>query len=230
MDVLSTGYAALDAQMKVVDAITNNLANAQTTGFKREFERVLQNDGVTTVETHIDLSPGDLVATGNDLDAAIEGPGFFAIQTPAGVRYTRAGSFGLSADGDLVTNDGMRVLSSSGSPINVSGNVVVIQDSGAITVDGIETATLMIVSFPESRQLEKEGSSRFVWKGAEQEVQAVPEPRVKAGYLERSNVNAVGEMVQLIAAYREFEAVQRTIRTVASDMNSKLIQELGQLG
>jgi flagellar basal-body rod protein FlgF len=230
MDVLSTGYSALDAQMKIVDAITNNLANAQTTGFKREFERVLENDGAMTLETHVDLSPGDLMATGNELDAAIDGPGFFVIQTPAGIRYTRAGSFGLSADDDLVTSDGLKVLSSSGGTINISGNVVEIQDSGAITVDGIETETLKIVAFPNSAQLEKEGASRFVWRGSEQDVQTVPEPRVKAGYLERSNVNPVSEMVQLISAYREFEAIQRTVRTVTNDMNSKLIQELGQLG
>ena len=230
MDVLSTGYSGLDAQMKIVDTITNNLANVQTTGFKREFERVLESDGNTTVETHIDLSQGDLIATGNELDAAIDGPGFFAIQTPAGVRYTRAGSFGLSAGGDLVTSDGMKVLSSSGGPINISGNVVVIQDSGAVTVDGSEAATLKIVTFPDSGQFQKEGASRFVWKGSEQDIQAVPEPRVKGGYLERSNVNPVGEMVQLISANREFEAIQRTIKTVTSDMNSKLIQEMGQLG
>ena len=230
MDVLSTGYSALDAQMKIVDAITNNLANAQTTGFKREFERVLQNDGGMTVETHVDLSPGDLTATGNEFDAAIDGPGFFAIQTPGGVRYTRAGSFGLSADGDLVTSDGMKVLSSSGGPINISGNVAEIQDSGAITVDGIETASLKIVTFSNSVQLEKEGDSRFVWQGSEQDVQSVPEPHVKGGYLERSNVNPVSEMVQLISAYRGFEAIQRTVRTVTNDMDNKLIQELGQLG
>jgi flagellar basal-body rod protein FlgG len=229
MDVLSTGYSALDAQMKIVDAITNNLANAQTTGFKREFERVLQNDGGMTVETHVDLSPGDLISTGNELDAAIDGPGFFAIQTPSGIRYTRAGSFGLNTDGDLVTNDGLKVLSSSGGPINISGNTVEIQDSGAITVDGIEMGTLKIVDFANPAQLEKEGASRFVWKGSEQDVQSVPEPRVKGGYLERSNVNPVSEMVQLISANREFEAIQRTVRTVANDMNSKLIQELGQL-
>jgi flagellar basal-body rod protein FlgF len=230
MDVLSTGYSALDSQMKVVDAITNNLANAQTTGFKREFERILQNDGVMSVETHVDLSPGELMATGNELDVAIDGPGFFAIQTPAGVRYTRAGSFALSADGDLVTSDGMKVLSSSGTAINISGNVVDIQDSGTITVDGSETATLKIVTFPEAGQLEKESASRFIWRGSDQDIQNVAEPHVKGGYLERSNVNPVSEMVQLISASREFEAIQRTIRTVNGDMDGKLIQELGQLG
>jgi flagellar basal-body rod protein FlgF len=230
MDVLSTGYSALDSQMKVVDAITNNLANAQTTGFKREFERILQNDGVMSVETHVDLSPGELMATGNELDVAIDGPGLFAIQTPAGVRYTRAGSFALNADGDLVTNDGMKVLSSSGTAINISGNVVDIQDSGTITVDGNEAAALKIVTFPETGQLEKESASRFIWRGSEQDIQNVAEPHVKGGYLERSNVNPVSEMVQLISAYREFEAIQRTIRTVNGDMDSKLIQELGQLG
>jgi flagellar basal-body rod protein FlgG len=229
MDVLFTAYPALNLQMNVIDNIANNLANAQTTGFKRQFERVLQTETDLRLETQVDLSPGDISATGNDLDIAIDGPGFFAIQTPAGVRYTRAGSFEVTADGDLVTKDGMNVLSSSGSPINVSGNTIAIQDGGAVTVDGSEVATLRIVDFSNPAQLEKEGAYRFVWKGGEQNVLAVPEPRVKSGYLERSNVNAVQEMIRLISAYREFEAIQRTVTTVNGNMTSQLIQDLGQL-
>ena len=230
MDIMFTAYPALNLQMNVIDNIANNLANANTTGFKRQFERVLQNETELRLETQVDLSPGDVTATGNDLDVAIDGPGFFAIQTPAGVRYTRAGGFELTADGDLVTKDGMIVLSSSGSPINVAGTVVTIQDGGAITVDGAEVATLGIVNFSNPAQLEKEGAYRFVWKGGEQNVLAVPEPRVRSGYLERSNVNAVDEMVRLISAYREFEAIQRTVTTINGDMTGQLIQDLGQLG
>src|SRR5262245_50423118 len=117
MDAIFTGYNAMDVQMKIVDAITNNLANAQTTGFKREFERVKETANGVDVETQADLSPGDLIATGNDLDVAVDGPGFFAIETPAGVRYTRAGAFEINASGNLVTKDGMKVLSSNGSPV-----------------------------------------------------------------------------------------------------------------
>src|SRR5436309_9823638 len=95
MDGFFNAYSALEARMKIVDVVANNLANSQTTGFKRDFGHVLQSEKGFDVGTRIDLSSGDLINTGNELDAAIDGEGFFAIQTEQGVRYTRAGSFSL---------------------------------------------------------------------------------------------------------------------------------------
>ena len=118
-DAFFNAYSALEARMKMVDVIANNLANAQTTGFKRDFGRILESETGFRCRNPVDLSPGDFVTTGNDLDVAIDGQGFFAIETPAGVRYTRTGSFALNADGELVTKDGMQVLSTSGAPISV---------------------------------------------------------------------------------------------------------------
>ena len=228
-DPFISAYSALEARMKIVDVISNNLANSQTTGFKRDFGQLLESPDGFDVGTAMDLTPGDLIATKNDLDAAINGPGFFVIQTPEGTRYTRSGSFTLNQDGELVTKDGNAVLSSSGSPITVGEGVVAIQDGAAVTLDGDEIATLKIVNFPNNGKLQKEGLSRLVWTGKAEEVQDVAEPRVKGGHLERSNVNAMDEMVHLMAAYREFEAVQRTLKTLMTDMNSKLVQELGRL-
>jgi len=222
-------YSALEARMKIVDVITNNLANMNTTGFKRDFGNILQNETGFDVGTKIDLSPGDLVTTGNELDVALNGPGFFAIQTPNGVRYTRNGSFNLNAAGELVTKDGMAVLNASGSTIKVGHGKVAIQDGGFVTVDGNEIATLKVVNFTDSQKLQKEGLSRLIWTGAPGAVQDVPDVHLKSGALERSNVNAIDEMVHLMSAYREFEAVQRTLKTLMTDMNSKLVQELGRL-
>ena len=140
MDGFFNAYQALDARMKLVDAVANNLANAQTTGFKRDFSRILQTETGFEVSSQVDLSPGELVNTGNELDAAIDGEGFFVLQTPDGPRYTRSGSFSLNADGELMTKDGARVLDSGGSPIVASGVSVAIQDSGIVTVDGAEVA------------------------------------------------------------------------------------------
>src|ERR1041385_462306 len=98
-DAFIDAYSALDARMKIVDVITNNLANANTIGFKRDFGTILEGETGFDVGTHMALSSGDLVATGNNLDAAINGEGFFAIETPSGERYTRAGSFGINAAG-----------------------------------------------------------------------------------------------------------------------------------
>jgi flagellar basal-body rod protein FlgG len=228
-DAVIDSYSALDARMKIVDVITNNLANANTTGFKRDFGHVLQTETGFDAGTHIDLSSGDFVATGNELDVAINGQGFFAIQTPNGVRYTRNGSFNLDSGGQLVTKDGMPVLNSSGNPINIGRGKVAIQDSGIVTVDGNEAATLKLVSFSDPSKLQKEGLYRLVWNGSPAGVQDVSDPHLKSGTLERSNVNAIDEMVHLMSAYREFEAVQKSLKTLMTDMNDKLIQELGKL-
>jgi flagellar basal-body rod protein FlgF len=228
-DSFTAAYSALEARMKMVDVIANNLANANTTGFKRDFGRILESEQGFDVGTAVDLSAGDLIATKNDLDVAISGAGFFAVQTPQGVRYTRAGTFSLNDKGDLVTKDGMPVLSTSDSPINIGEGDIFIQDNGAVTVDGNEIATLKIVNFKKTDMLQKEGLHRFVWNGDAKDIETVPEPKVKSGHLEHSNVNAVDEMVHLMAAYRDFESVQRTVKTLMTDMNTRLIQELGKL-
>jgi flagellar basal-body rod protein FlgF len=222
-------YSALEARMKIIDVIANNLANANTVGFKRDFSHILQAQTNVHAESQVDFAPGDLISTSNGLDVALTGPGFFAIQTPDGVRYTRNGSFTLNSGGELVTKDGMPVLNSSGSTINAGHGKVAIQDGGVVTIDGNEAATLKIVNFKDPSKLQKEGLNRMIWTGAPEDIQDVPEVHVTSGSLERSNVNALDEMVHLMSAYREFEAVQKTLRTLMSDMNGKLIGELGKL-
>jgi flagellar basal-body rod protein FlgG len=215
--------------MKMIEIVTNNLANAQTTGFKRDFGRVLESQQLLDVGTTIDTTAGPITFTQNPLDVAIDGEGFFAIQTPAGIRFTRNGSFSLDASGDLVTKQGMKVLSSSGSPINVTGNNIGIQDGGIVTADGNEVATLKVVNFQNINLLQKEGSNHFVWSGSTDGVHDVDQARVKSGSLERSNVNSMTEIIQLMGAYRDFESVQKTLKTLDGDMNAKLIQELGRI-
>jgi flagellar basal-body rod protein FlgG len=128
-----------------------------------------------------------------------------------------------------VTKDGMPVLSTSDSPIHVGEGAIAIQDTGAVTVDGNEVATLKLVNFKKTDGLQKEGLHRFLWTGSPKDMEEVPEPQVKSGHLEHSNVNGIDEMVHLMAAYRDFESVQRAVKTLMTDMNTKLIQELGKL-
>jgi flagellar basal-body rod protein FlgF len=176
------------------------------------------------------ISPGVLTSTGNDLDVGIDGPGFFVIETPNGPRYTRSGNFGLNANGELVTRDGMKVLSTSDSSITVGEGKAEIRDGGVVTVDGNEVGSLKVVTFENNDDVEKEGLSLFKWNGPPAGVQNVSDPQVRSGFLERSNVNAIDEMVHLMSAYREFEAVQRTLKTLMTEMNDKLLAELGKLG
>ena len=145
-DSFIEAYSALDARMKIVDVITNNLANANTIGFKRDFAHILQGETEFDVGTRMDLSSGDLIGTGNNLDAAINGEGFFAIETPSGERYTRAGSFGVNAAGELVTKDSLRVLSTSNQSIAIGDGKVEIRDGGVVMVDDNEVASRGIVT------------------------------------------------------------------------------------
>ena len=141
-DAITNAYYGLDSRMKIIEVITNNLANSESIGFKRDFGRILESEDpelqkLLEVGTSLDMAPGDMSTTRNPLDVAINGPGFFEIQTPNGIRYTRNGSFSLTESGDLVTKDGMKVMSTSGSAINVTGANVAIQDGGLVTVDGL---------------------------------------------------------------------------------------------
>src|SRR6185369_10943881 len=96
-DAFIEAYTALDARMKIVDVIANNLANANTTGFKRDFGQILETRIGSQAATQVDLSPGQIMPTGNELDAAIDGSGFFVVDTPAGQQYTRSGNFALNS-------------------------------------------------------------------------------------------------------------------------------------
>ena len=108
-DAFIDTFSGLEARMKIVDAITNNLANANTAGFKRDFGFILENETRIDAATQVDLAPGDLVPTANPLDVAINGPGFFAIETSNGERYMRSGNLGVNAAGELVNKDSSHV-------------------------------------------------------------------------------------------------------------------------
>src|SRR5215467_6826704 len=166
MDGFVDAYSALDARSKILDIVSNNLANVQTAGFKRDFARMFQIEKGYDVDSHVDLSEGELVNTGGDLDAAIDGDGFFTIQTDNGIRYTRAGSFLRDSQGELVTKDGAKVLATDGRPISVPEGIVSIRDGGTVSVDGNEVGTLKIAAFPNLEKLQKEGLYRFQWTGA----------------------------------------------------------------
>lgn len=233
-DAIFAAYEALEARMKMVDIIANNLANVQTTGFKRDFGQVLEEagaDGEVDIEVNslVDLAPGDFVTTARDLDAAIDGPGFFSVETDNGTRYTRNGSFSVNADGELVLKDGLRVLGDGDTPIFVGEGRVQIQDGGEVLVEENVVSNLRVVDFDDRRYLKKEGMFRFEWTGDAAGVSDVLEPRIKSGHLERSNVNSINEMVDLMSAFREFESVAQTLRSITTDMDKQLLAELADL-
>lgn len=213
------------ARQRAQDAIANNLANLNTTGFKADrpvFETVYERQiyrlqgaqsqpigtlsaGAVLRELYTDLQPGALAATGNPLDVAVDGTGFFAIQTPQGVRYTRNGAFQLNAQGMLTTREGYPVLGVNAQPIQVPRNAeILIGENGVVLANGAQVGRLLIVQ----GNLTKDPNGHFV--GA---VQPVESPRIVRGTLETSNVNMVREMVTMIELIRAYETHQKAIHT-----------------
>lgn len=240
-------YAALSgsiAAMKRMDTISNNLANVNTPGFKKDktlFESMLAGtsnppavpqsstaDPIMQKESvYIDYGVGSASQTGNPLDFAIDGDGFFVIQTPQGRAYTRQGNFRLSVDGTLVTADGFPVLGQDGV-VRIQGGQVDVNSRGEVTVDGTPTGTMIsIVDFPKPYNLTKVSSAQFVPANPQATPQAAT-GSIRQGQLEGSNVDTITEMVQMIETTRYFDACQRVIKGF-DDMVGKAANDLGKL-
>ena len=222
-------YKALSgavAQMRHLEVASQDLANVNTSGYKRQrlaFGEVLAR------RQPADDRPGGWVAigaqrtewgqsavgsTGNPLDLAIEGDGFFAIQTARGERYTRNVGFTLKADGTLITPTGDPVLGETG-PLLVSGQKIEIAGDGTLRTEEGEIGKLKIVRFAEPRQGVKEGSNLFSSVPANVRL-ADDNVRVVQGSLEQSNMNPIDGMISLITINRQFESYQRAISLMDS--------------
>lgn len=204
------------------DVVANNLANISTNGFRSEVAAFrtapVQGPGLATrafaVEstTGADMSPGILQQTGRDLDVAVQGNGWLAIQTANGNEaYTRNGHFVVNEQGQLATTSGQVVLGEAGA-INVPlDQQISIADDGTITATPLSGAKnnavvlgrLKLVN-PDSAQLQR-GSDGLFRQRNNQPADADPTTRIASGYLEGSNVNAVDQLVQMISAARQFE-------------------------
>ncbi len=248
-------YSALAgnlAAMERMDVIASNLANVTTAGFKKDrltFESVLAGNqnppavppGQTAdpvllqAKMTTDFSPGALVQTGNPLDLALQGDGFFVVSTPNGVAYTRQGNFRLANDGTVITNDGYPVLSrDSQQPIKIDltgqtgGGKPVVDNQGNITLNGEAVGSLAIVDFPKPYQLTKQAGALFMAAAGAVATPAAGTTTVAQGALEQSNVDAVSEMVQMVDANRYFESCQRVVRSFDA-MATKAASDLGRV-
>ncbi|GIL16689.1 MAG: flagellar basal-body rod protein FlgF [Oligoflexia bacterium] len=190
---------------------------------------------VDAAGTYTDFSQGGLKSTGNALDVAIDGKGFFEIATPNGVRFTRHGSFSIDGNGQLVTRDGHPVLG-AGEPgadpasrvIRSQGGQIAISDAGEIFENGNLIGKLSLVNIPDADQLQKVGNSLYQFKpNAAPEMTNVERPNLKQGFVEASNVNVVQEMTDMITATRTFESTQKAISAYDS-MSDKLINVVGR--
>jgi flagellar basal-body rod protein FlgG len=279
---LFTGASGMSAQQVRLDAISNNLANVDTDGYKRDVAvhkafaelllRRVDDDGVTlnpfgsgdmapvvgnigtgveNNEVFTEYEQGALKQTENDFDLAMDGGGFFAIQTPSGERYSRSGAFVLGKEGFLETKEGYPVLGENG-PIQVKANNFKVDKDGNVYVNGDyqddpfrlvsreendwkglkKLDTLKIVDFPKDRFLAKQGAS--LWRSTEESGDAAilpkgSRPKVSQGFVEASNVNPVLEMVRMIEVNRAYEANQKSIQSEDS-MLGRLINETARVG
>jgi len=233
---LIEGTETMLAQSQRLNQISNNLANVDTPGYKKEdvtFWEMLYTTNHNrprvgkALKIVTNQQEGSAKNTGNQLDFAISGDGFFKLQTPQGVRYSRAGNFLLNSEGQLVNPNGHLVLG-DGGPIVINGNEVSVATDGSLTVDGINTGRLDIATFTNLTDIEKEGTNLFRLKNEEAQEQPATDFAVRQGFLESSNVSLLSEMTSMIDLHRAYEAQQKVIRTV-DEIDDKAIGTVGKL-
>lgn len=221
-------------QEQRLNQVTNNLANVDTPGFKKEtvtFDEMLYQANRTRQRVGKALrintvhQQGVVQKTDAPLDLAISGEGFFRVQTPAGIRYTRAGNFQRNNEGLLVTANGYPVLGEAG-PIAINGNRVDVARDGSLFIDGLRSNRLTVVT-ADPQAMKKEGENLFrLADGAAEET--AENSQLLQGHLEKSNVNTVTEMTEMIDLYRAYEGQQKMIRAV-DDIDDLAVRRVGSL-
>jgi flagellar basal body rod protein FlgG len=230
--------SGLRSRVEQLDRLASDIANTGTAGYKAErvtsvavnrpdFGQVLESAvDVAAGPGRLDFRSGSFSTTGRDLDFALEGTGFFVVDTPAGPRYTRNGQFNRGADGRLMTADGFSVLGQNG-PITLANGSVTAEADGTVRAGGVVAGRLQVVDFDDYTQLAREDAGRFRAVG-----NAMPRPKpgtlVRAQSLEQSNVSLPERMVQMTEAARAFEALQRGLALLFNDVDLRAISEFGR--
>lgn len=249
---LYTAAAGMLSTLTANDVLANNLANINTTGYKKNgvtfqsFPEMLIHKmdrngeqaevgslmtGSKVRETHIDFSQGALTQTGNQLDFGIQGDGFFTLENADGEKfYSRAGEFTVNADGYLTTASGDFVMGDSGR-IALSnldpGSTVVVSGKGELTSKNRPLGTFKITHFTNNQSLVKVGDNKFAATAASKEMTDDIDYTIHQGQLERSNSNVIMEMVHSIEGTRLYEALQKNI-TFHNQALGKAVNEVGR--
>jgi len=242
---MDSGYYAamtgLVARTQALDTAAANLANAQTPGYRAEREffrsvllgpdaldsqlgRTVNNFGLLGGD-RLSMAQGALQQTGNALDLAIEGEGFFQVQTPNGIRYTRDGGFHRSRSGQLVTAADEPVLSAAGQPIQVPPGEVAVGADGAVSVAGGVVATVGVFSFPSGTQLTPEGANRYI---APEGIAPAPSKNaaIHQGAIESANQDAIQGSLDLIVMQRQAEMMQKALTVFHTEFNKIAVEDI----
>lgn len=245
---MDSGYYAamtgLVARTQALDTAAANLANAQTPGYRaeREFFRsvLLGPDAAdsqlgATVNNYgllggdrLSMAQGALEPTGNPLDLAIEGQGFFMVQTPNGPRYTRDGGFHRAQNGQLVTQAGEPVLSVTGQPILIPPGEVTVGADGAVSVDGGVVAEVGVFAFPDGTQLTPEGANRYVAPPGTTAT-ATTNASIHQGAIEAANQDVVEGSLDLVMMQRQAEMMQRALTVFHTEFNKFATEDLPRI-
>jgi len=231
-----SAVSGMRTRLDELDRLAADLANVSTPGYKveragtnsverEEFATKLDSAvDVVAGKAKIDFRPGVIATTGRDLDVAIEGRGFFVIETPAGERYTRSGAFTRRADGVLTTTQGEPVLGESGE-ITLANGAVTIDADGTVKSGATILGTLRVVEFASDSDLARESGARFrAIPGATP--QASETGRLLSGSLEQSNASVIDIMAKLTEVSRGFESLQRGVSTLTNELDGRAISEL----
>ena len=231
--------SAMIPRIKKQELTANNIANASTPGYKKDrlFTKELSKAELKTVPKRNDweqpmvdhvytsFAPGVFDKTGNPLNMAIDGDGFFTLELSDGTRaLTRNGAFTVSNDGFLEFPGGARVLG-NGAPIQVGAGVVEVSATGIVSSDGLTAGTITPVTVSNFDLLEKVGGSLYL---VPEEVELIPADKslIQQGYLEASNVDIVKEMIEMIISFRNFEADSKSIQ-VQDNSLAQLFDRVG---
>ncbi|MGH9490675.1 MAG: flagellar hook-basal body protein [Terriglobales bacterium] len=241
-------YAALSgllARTQALNAVANNIANSSTTAYKAQaqfYQALDAGDGANVVPglgplnqavnaygvlggASLDWAQGQIARTGNPLDLALEGRGFFVAQTAAGVRYTRDGSLHLSPKGVLLTAAGDPVLNPKGKPLQLPPGPVAISPDGVISAEGATVGQIAVVGFAPGTAFTPHGNSYFAVPAGTKPVPA-PQTQVQQGSLERSNLSPVQGMVSLIEIQQTAELLQKALSSFNQQFDLPAASEL----
>ncbi len=229
--------SGMKARMESLDMLANNVANSNTSGFKADGEFYnLYREQLPVIETHwTDFSQGVLTSTGNPLNLALEGPGFFALTGPTGVVYTRSGHFRVSKANQLVSQDGypLRDILNQNRPIVIDPTQpITVENTGAVLQGGQPVGQIQIDQVPTAANAtSKLGNTYF----ALSDPQAKPAPaaagdqtfEVQQGYIEESNVPLAESAVRLITVMRQFETLQKAMN-IGAQMDREAIEDVAK--
>jgi flagellar basal-body rod protein FlgF len=240
MDPLTTAAASgMRGRMEALEMLAHNLANANTPGFKADRElysdyvaadlEANNNSKLPDIQSRwTDFAQGVLTATGNPLDLALSGRGFFVVNGPEGPLYTRDGSFQIARNGQLVTRDGYAVRQRDGKPVVLDPQQTVEVDrEGAIRQAGNVVAQLDLVEFPAPQALTKRAGNYFAWSDPNRPAGGTP-PEVAQGHLESANVSPAEASVQLINVMRQFEMLTKALQ-IGGEMSKRVLDDVARI-